>query len=359
MLHTGQHYDDNMSAVFFEELGIPEPAYNLGIGSGSHATQTGRQLIEIEEVLLAERPDCVLVYGDTNSTLAGALAAAKLNLPLAHVEAGLRSFRRDMPEEINRILTDHCSTLLFAPTPVAVDNLRREGIPDTAIHLVGDVMYDVALEQADRARTASTIVRRLDLEPRRFILATIHRAVNTDNPDRLRAILDGLAITARDCPVVFPVHPRTRPLVDRLIASVDSRPHCAANGSLKLIPPVGYLDMVALESQAAVIATDSGGVQKEAFFHQTPCVTLREETEWTELIDADWNRLCPPLSADRIRDTILAALGTRGRDIQPYGDGHAARRIAEVLVGNGLCRKTEDRGRKTEDRGVGQKRIDD
>ena len=349
LVHTGQHFDDNMSAVFFSELDIPEPAYNLGVGSGTHGLQTGRQLIEIEKVLLREKPAWVLVYGDTNSTIAGALAAAKLNIPVAHVEAGLRSFRRDMPEEVNRILTDHCSSLLFAPTDLAVENLRREGISGRHVHSVGDVMYDVVLQAAARVQTGSSIVQQLNLPSRHFVLATIHRAANTDDPARLRTILEGFGLVAREMPVVFPIHPRTRQRLDSISAFNFQ---LSAFPGLQLIEPLGYLDMVALETEAAVVATDSGGVQKEAFFHETPCVTLREQTEWQELVESGWNRLCPPTSAEAIRDTILAAIGTRGSDIKPYGDGKASEKIAAVLSGSEtVTRRTDDGGRRTEDGG--------
>jgi UDP-GlcNAc3NAcA epimerase len=330
LAHTGQHYDDNMSAVFFRELGIAEPAYNLAIGSGSHGAQTGRQLVALEEVLLKEQPDWVLVYGDTNSTLAGALAAAKLNLPVAHVEAGLRSFKRQMPEEINRVLTDHCSQRLFAPTEGAVRNLEYEGIAGKQVCLVGDVMYDVALQSAGRALAESKVLQQLGLKPRSYVLATIHRASNTDDPARLQTIMEGLGLAVQERPVVFPVHPRTRLAIEGLKSPKGSLG--SANGKIRLIPPVGYLDMVALEAAAAVIATDSGGVQKEAFFHKTPCVTLREETEWTELVEAGWNRLCPPNTPEAIRDAILTVIGTKGADIHPYGQGNASTKIAESLA---------------------------
>ena len=329
LVHTGQHFDDNMSAIFFSELEVPEPACNLGVGSGTHGLQTGRQLIEIEKVLLHERPAWVLVYGDTNSTIAGALAAAKLNIPVAHVEAGLRSFRRDMPEEINRVLTDHCSSLLFAPTEVSVENLRREGIAGPPVHCVGDVMYDVALRFAAKARQNSHLMVDLGLTPRSFILATIHRAANTDDLARLQTILEGLGHVSGQYPVLLPLHPRTRHKLEG-VSSFSSL--LSAFPELRLLDPVGYLDMVALETEAAVVATDSGGVQKEAFFHETPCVTLREETEWQELVESGWNRLCPPLSAAAIRDAILAAIGTRGRAVKPYGEGNASLRIADALA---------------------------
>lgn len=330
LVHTGQHYDENMSEVFFRELEIPEPDYNLGIGSGSHGAQTGRMLEAIEEVLLKEKPDWVLVYGDTNSTLAGALAAVKLHIPLAHVEAGLRSFNRRMPEEINRVLTDHASDLLFAPTKTAVENLRREGIPEERIHLVGDVMYDAALYYAEKAQRESRILERLKLEPKKYILATVHRAENTDDPSRLRVIVEGLCEVAKEIPVVFPAHPRTKQALKRyrLVQEVEAR--------LILIEPVGYLEMVCLEQNARLIATDSGGVQKEAFFYRVPCVTLRTETEWVELVELGWNRLLDSFSRLGIQNTILEVLkhcvNSHVTHQNLYGNGNAADRIIKALV---------------------------
>ncbi len=325
LVHTGQHYDENMSDVFFSELGLAPPDHHLGVGSGTHGAMTGRMLEAIEGRLLAERPDGVLVYGDTNSTLAGALAAVKLHIPVAHVEAGLRSFNRRMPEEINRIVTDHVSTLLFAPTETAVAHLRNEGVAESAIHLTGDVMYDAALHFGERAAQSSRVLDRLQLAPRAFILATIHRAENTDHRDRLRVIVAALVELARRTPVVLPVHPRTRAVLERegLMESAAS--------ALRLLPPVGYLDMIMLERSAAVVVTDSGGVQKEAFFYETPCVTLRDQTEWVELVEAGWNRLCPPRAAPAVADAVHSAIGSRGRAVRPYGDGRAAQRIVELL----------------------------
>lgn len=327
LIHTGQHYDSNMSAVFFDELEIPKPHYNLGVGSGLHGEQTGRQLAAIEQVLIKEKPDWVLVYGDTNSTLAGALAAAKLHLPIAHVEAGLRSFKKAMPEEINRILTDHCSDQLFAPSGAAVRNLEREGICFPKVHEVGDVMYDVALHYGEKAARQSTILTELCLQPCRFILATIHRAANTDDPQRLQVIIQALQACSQTMPVVLPLHPRTRSVLEKSGVVLD-----LGNQGLKSIPPVGYLDMVTLEKHAAVIATDSGGVQKEAFFYGVPCVTLRDETEWTELVELGWNRLVPTLDSQAITQAILAARGTTGTSAFPYGNGHAAEKIAARLA---------------------------
>jgi UDP-GlcNAc3NAcA epimerase len=323
LVHTGQHYDENMSDVFFAELGIARPHHHLGVGSGLHGAMTGRMLEKIEQVLISEKPDVLLVYGDTNSTLAGALAAAKLHIPVAHIEAGLRSFNRKMPEEINRVLTDHVSRWLFAPTETAVANLLREGICKTAIHLVGDVMYDAALHfGADGA----TGLERFGVTSKSYVLATIHRAENTDSPARLHGIFAGLKEVARVLPVVLPLHPRTRAVLKR--ASITE------TGGVHIIEPVGYLDMVRLERHARVIATDSGGVQKEAFFHRVPCVTLRDETEWVELVDMGWNRLVPPTSAAAVRDGVLDCLEEKSRAAPPsdlYGGGRASRRIVDLL----------------------------
>ena len=333
LVHTGQHYDQNMSDVFFRELGIPEPKYNLGIGSGRHGEQTGKQLAAVETVLLEEKPDWVLVYGDTNSTLAGALAAAKLHIPTAHVEAGLRSFNKRMPEEINRIIADHCSELLFAPTKVAVDNLLHEGVKSNKIHQVGDVMYDVALYYSTLSETKSRILEELRISRQKYILATIHRAENTDNPDRLRAIMEALALCSTHLPIVLPLHPRTKNILSQMgwnQSKIDT------TNSLKIVDPVGYLDMVNLEKNAAVIATDSGGVQKEAFFYKIPCVTLRDETEWVELIQSGWNRLCPLTNPQTVSDTIMNSINSTGQQILPYGDGKSAELITNILCNAGV-----------------------
>ncbi len=326
LIHTGQHFDPNMSQVFFDELGMRAPDVQLNVHGGGHGEMTGRMMSELERELIADRPDAVIVYGDTNSTLAGALVAAKLNVPVAHVEAGLRSFNRRMPEEINRILTDHVSRWLFAPTAVAVEHLRREGIPAVTVHRVGDVMYDVALHFAERAdaRTDSALDR-LHLRDRPYVLVTVHRAENTDDAARLAAILGGLARVARDTDVVWPLHPRTRLAMERVGTSE------ALAGRVRFIEPIGYLDMVQLERHAAVVATDSGGVQKEAYFHRVPCVTLRNETEWTELVELGWNRLAPPESADDVFSAIAGAMGCSGREAMPYGHGHAAVDIVDRL----------------------------
>ena len=323
LVHTGQHYDENMSDVFFEELEIPRPDHDLEIGSAPHGAQTGRMLEAVERVIVEEKPDRVLVYGDTNSTLAGALAAVKLHVPVAHVEAGLRSFNRSMPEEINRVLTDHASDVLFAPTEAAVSNLRREGIPGSRVHQVGDVMYDAALHYGAKAEAASRALGRLGLEPKGYVLATVHRAENTDDPARLRAVFEGLASVAEDTAVVVPLHPRTREALRR--AQLQA-------GRVMLTDPVSYLDMIMLEKNARLVVTDSGGVQKEAFFHRVPCVTLRDETEWTELLELGWNRLVPPRSTEAVADGVRDALRPQApAEAQPYGDGKSAKRIAEIL----------------------------
>jgi len=329
LVHTGQHYDDNMSHVFFDELEISEPQYNLGIGSATHGVQTGRMLKAVEKVLIKEKPDWVLVYGDTNSTLAGALAAVKLKIPTAHVEAGLRSFNRDMPEEINRVLTDHASDILFAPTAAAVDNLLKEGIPEKRIHFVGDVMYDAALIYSKKAEYTSKILEHLNIKSKNYILATIHRAENTDNLLRLKAIFKGLMEVSKEISVVIPIHPRTKKAIEsiRLLSKVEN--------ILKIIPPVGYLDMIMLEKHSRLIATDSGGVQKEAFFYRVPCVILRDETEWVELVELAWNYLQPPESALAVARKIRQVLTTLRRvEINPYGDGNTAYKIVEILLKN-------------------------
>lgn len=317
LVHTGQHYDGNMSDIFFDELGIPAPDYNLGIGSGLHGAQTGAMLAEIEKVLLAEKPDRLLVYGDTNSTIAGALAAAKLHIPVAHVEAGLRSFNRRMPEEINRVLTDHISDLLLCPSQTAVDNLAAEGITG-GVHLVGDVMFDALMYAVERAKTESHIVESLGLQPKQYLLATVHRADNTDTEKNLRAIFGAFAEI--DEPIVLPLHPRTAKMLDKF----NLKPEVE---NLKLIEPVGYLDMAALAQSARMVITDSGGLQKEAYWLGVPCITLRRDTEWPETVDAGWNVL---VGADG--DAIVeAARGFSPPAARPafYGDGG----VGEKVVG--------------------------
>jgi len=325
LIHTGQHYDNNMSDVFFEELGIPRPHRNLEIGSGNHGAQTGRMLESLEQVMLEEQPDWVLVYGDTNSTLAGTLAAVKLHIPVAHVEAGLRSFNKQMPEEVNRILTDHAADLLFTPTATATQHLADEGVSGELIEQVGDVMFDAALYYGEVAEQKSNVLDRLAVKPEDYILSTVHRAENTDDPERLTAILEGLQHVSRQLPVILPLHPRTR-------ATLQSSGREYLTEGITLIEPVGYLDMVMLERNAALVATDSGGVQKEAYFYQRPCVTLRDETEWVELLELGWNTLLTPESGNQVASGILAQVGTSGKAASPYGEGDSAQRIAQRLA---------------------------
>jgi UDP-GlcNAc3NAcA epimerase len=324
IVHTGQHYDENMSQVFFEELDIPEPNYNLGVGSSSHGQQTGEMLQRVEAVLLKERPNCCLVYGDTNSTLAGALAAAKLHIPVAHVEAGLRSFNRKMPEEINRVVTDHVSALLFCPTQTSIDNLAKEGI-STGVHRVGDVMYDCILFYAKKTKAIEQeILERLGARSKSYYLATVHRAENTDDCARLTGIFEALnEIATTDCPVVLPLHPRT-------VKYVQKHGLESAN-CVKVIQPVSYLEMVVLENNARLILTDSGGVQKEAYWLSVPCITLRNETEWVETVESGWNILA---GADKRRIIDGVRHGHRRRGVSPesiYGNGDAADQICKVL----------------------------
>ena len=311
LIHTGQHFDEKMSEIFFSELGITPPRYHFAIHGDSHGTMTARMLEEIEDVLLQEKPDAVVVYGDTNSTLAGALAAAKLHAPLVHIEAGLRSFDRRMPEEVNRVVTDHLSDILICPTRVAIDNLAREGII-RGVHLAGDLMYDAMTIATPLAERRSTILETLGLNPGQYGVATVHRAANTDDPEKLARILDFVAAETRTRPIVFPLHPRTLAAASR--AGLDP-----ARPGVRVIEPVGYLDMCQLLHHAAVVLTDSGGVQKEAYFHRVPCITLRNETEWTETIDAGWNRLW---TSDAYKER---------REIPDYGDGDAATEIVSII----------------------------
>lgn len=327
LIHTGQHFDADMSDVFFDELEIAPPDHSLGIGGGSHATQTARMLEGLEPVLLGEAPGLVLVYGDTNSTLAGALTAAKLNIPIAHVEAGMRSFNRAMPEEINRVLTDHLSSHLFTPTTTADANLAREGIAPESVQQVGDVMYDASLHYGARADNGSDILARHSLESGAFILATIHRAENTDSCERLTAIADALSILARERTVLMPIHPRTAARLAEF--SLEDRLK-----GVQRIAPAGYLDMQALEGNAIAIVTDSGGVQKEAFFHRVPCVTVRTETEWVELVELGWNRLAAPGDSSAIVSGVMGAISQPAPNVpgDVYGGGTAAQRTAQYLA---------------------------
>ena len=324
IIHTGQHYDRKMSRIFFEELSIPKPDVNLKIGSGTHAYQTGRMMTGIEKVLMRAKPDWVLVYGDPNSTLAGALAACKLGCRLAHIEAGMRSYNRRMPEEHNRVLTDHCSDILFCPTKNAVDNLRREGIVK-GVYWVGDTMYDSTLEYTKVAEKRSTILKKLGLRPKKYFLATVHRPQNTDNYKNLKKILEEFS-RLNDL-VILPVHPRTREAIDSLNGSLNIKKE---SSSIKIIDPVGYLDMLILEKNAKVILTDSGGVQKEAYFLSTPCVTLRTETEWPETVAAGWNHV---VGSDYSRIPILVGkfVLTPQAKAFVFGDGKTTEKILGLL----------------------------
>ena len=324
IIHTGQHYDENMSQAFFDELEIPLPDYYLGVGNGSHGEQTGRMLEKIEQVLIKEEPDFVLVYGDTNSTLAGALATAKLHIPVAHVEAGLRSFNRRMPEEINRVVTDHISTLLFCPTDAAVKNLQAEGITQ-GVHQVGDVMYDSILFYVRKAKSIEEkTLKRLNVQSKSYYLATVHRAENTDDALRLSQIVEAFnEIASKDCPVILPLHPRTVGYAKKYGLRFAS--------NTNIVRPVSYLEMIGLENNARVILTDSGGVQKEAYWLGVPCITLRAETEWLETVQSGWNTLA---GADK--DTIVNSVGGTDKlcPISPksmYGDGDAANQICKIL----------------------------
>lgn len=319
IVHTGQHYDQNMSDVFFKEMDIPKPKYMLQTGGKSHGAMTGQQLEKIEEILLTEKPDLVLVYGDTNSTLAGALAAVKLHIPIAHVEAGLRSFNRQMPEEINRILTDQISDYLFVPSLGAKQNLKSEGVDESKIFVVGDIMYDVALYYKEK------MIKPLwfdDLKLEKFVLCTIHRAENTDDPIKLFNILKGLGLSKRD--IVLPLHPRTVGKIMQYGLNIPS--------NIKVVDPIGYLEMVWLEVHSELIVTDSGGVQKEAYFHDKYCITLREETEWVELVENGYNILAG--SNSELIKSLLSRQNCSGiLDKSIYGNGNTAKKIIMKIIG--------------------------
>jgi len=330
IVHTGQHFDHNMSKVFFDEMEIPHPNYNLEISSLNHGAMTGRMMEKIEEVLLSEKPDWVLVYGDTNSTLAGALAASKLHIPVAHVEAGLRSFEMKMPEEINRILTDRISKLLFCPTPTAVKNLDREGFSyiDADVILSGDVMYDAVLYYKEKVKTLSTILRTVKLSDKPFVLATLHRAENTDDPNRLNQICDALNEIQKEIQVVLPLHPRTR-------ATLKSQ---NINLLAKIIDPVGYFDMLALLENCRLVMTDSGGLQKEAYFFNKYCITLRDQTEWVELVEAQANFIVGADKNKIIRQFHELFNKNFPAQNAMYGKGNAAGIVVENLIENGESR---------------------
>jgi UDP-GlcNAc3NAcA epimerase len=321
IIHTGQHFDANMSEIFFDEMEIPKPAYQLDIHGVSHGAMTGRMLEGIEKILMTEKPDGVLVYGDTNSTLAGALAAAKLHIPVIHVEAGLRSFNMDMPEEINRILTDRISNALFCPTDTAVNNLMREGFDNMPVQIIknGDVMQDAAMYYADKAQLKSDIIRKAGLN--KFVLATIHRQENTDNPENLKNIIEGLNAIHKEIPVVVPMHPRTRNILAQNYQLPD----------FTIIDPVGYFDMIMLLKSCEMVITDSGGVQKEAFFFAKHCITLREQTEWVELVDKGFNLLVGS-DIDKLRDAFDFFRNKQSDfSIDLYGNGKAAEMAAAEI----------------------------
>jgi len=322
LVHTGQHYDYEMDRIFFEELGIPEPDYHLGIGSDSHGAQTGKMLIAIEKVLLKEKPDLVLVYGDTNSTLAGALASVKLHIPIGHVEAGLRSFDRTMPEEINRVLTDHSSDILFCPTQNAVNNLAKEGITK-GVYKVGDVMLDALQYNQEIAESKSAILEDLNLESKQYLVATIHRPSNTDNKKNLSNIVE--AFCSVDETIVLPVHPRTEKFLK------EYNLYNKLQEKVRIIKPVGYLDFIKLMNHSKKIITDSGGVQKEAYIFKVSCITLRDKTEWVETVEDGWNVL---VGSDKDKIVKMANnFEPENKQRNVFGDGKASERIAEILEG--------------------------
>lgn len=323
IVHTGQHFDNNMSAIFFDELNIPKPKYNLEISGGTHGLMTGRMLASIEEVFLSEKPDVVLVYGDTNSTLAGALAASKLHIPIAHVEAGLRSFNKKMPEEVNRVLTDHVSNYLFCPTETAVRNLHNEGIAK-GVHEVGDVMFDVAMYYKEKAKSQNKILKDIDLIDESFVLATCHRAENTDDPNKLKEILSALAEISVSTKVILPLHPRTKKFIDEYNMSSYLK-------DITVTTPLSFLDMIALEQQAKLIITDSGGVQKEAFFYGVPCITMRDETEWTETVRLGMNTLTGANKSNILSHWKRYSAAPPKTSERPYGDAKSARKILDLL----------------------------
>jgi UDP-GlcNAc3NAcA epimerase len=342
IVHTGQHYDTNMSQVFFDEMGIPEPNYNLEVGSASHGAQTAQMISGIEEILEIEKPDYIILYGDTNSTLAGAIAASKIHIPIVHIEAGLRSFNKSMPEEINRILCDHVSTLLFTPTKTGYQNLLNEGFKENegpfavdkpGIFHCGDVMYDNSLFFADMAEEKTSILSELDVLSKHFILATIHRDHNTDNPLRLQDIFEALLEIAleKKIQVVLPLHPRTKKKMENLPSELNER--VKANTNIQIIEPVSFLEMIALEKNAQLIITDSGGVQKEAYYFDKPCIILRPETEWIEIIEAGTGILVDA-EKKKIKEAINLLLYQTFKFPSIYGDGHAAEFICQKLLDN-------------------------
>lgn len=318
LIHTGQHYDDNMSKIFFEELGIPMPDYNLKIGSGNHGKMTGEMLAKLEEIYLNEKPDCVLVYGDTNSTLAGALAASKLLIPVIHVEAGLRSFNKSMPEEQNRILTDNISKLLLVPTKDAEKNLKNEGI-ENGVYNIGDVMYDAVLMFKEKSEIKEDLLEKINVKKNDYILTTIHRAENTNDIERLKNIIE--ALNESNETIVLPLHPRTKKFIEQYGLNF--------NNNIKIIEPVGYLEMLMLEANSKKIVTDSGGVQKEAYFMNKPCVTMRDETEWVETVEVGWN-IIVGTNKDKILNGIKS-FNPKNNQPDIFGDGKASAKIVDLI----------------------------
>ena len=319
IVHTGQHFDTNMSEIFFDEMEIPKPKYNLNIQSLTHGAMTGRQIEEIEKILFKEKPDWLLVYGDTNSTLSGALAAAKMNIKIAHVESGLRSFNKNMPEEINRLLTDHLSDILFVPSLNAENNLISEGISKEKIQNVGDIMYETSIFFSKFANKKSKILKKLKLKKKEYVLSTVHRQENTDNKERLHDIFTGLSYSK--LPVFIPIHPRTMKKVKDYNLVIEK--------NINFIPPLGYLDMILLQKNASLIATDSGGIQKEAYFYNVPCLTLRDETEWIELVESGANFLCGS-NVSKIKSYINRKFEEIKRETF-YGDGKTSSKILNFL----------------------------
>lgn len=341
IVHTGQHYDENMSQVFFDELQIPRPDYNLHVGSASHGVQTARMTEGIEELLIKEQPDFIILYGDTNSTLAGAVAAAKIHVPIAHIEAGLRSFNKAMPEEINRIVCDHCSTLLFTPTKAGFENLKREGfaieneppydIDNPKVYHCGDIMYDNSLHFAEIAEEKTNIISKLGLKEKPFILATVHRDTNTDQPEKMNAIFSAILKLSEECQVVLPLHPRTSKLLKTNLEAAK-RDQLLNSPNISIIPPVSFLEMIALERHAQLVMTDSGGVQKEAYFFKKPCIILRPETEWVEIVETG-NAILADADEKRIMeawDHFKAMPPTEFPEI--FGNGHAAEFMLKQLL---------------------------
>ncbi len=351
IVHTGQHYDDNMSQVFFDELQIPRPDYNLNVGSASHGVQTARMTEGIEDILIKERPDFIVLYGDTNSTLAGAIAAAKIHVPIVHIEAGLRSFNKAMPEEINRIVCDHCSTLLFTPTKAGLENLKHEGFPmgnerpytidNPKVYHCGDIMYDNSLHFADIAEAKTNIIKRLELVDKPYILATIHRDTNTDRPERLGAIFKAMLQLAEESPIVLPLHPRTAKLLKtNLDENLQKQIYSSQN--IKLIPPVSFLEMIALERHSQLVMTDSGGVQKEAYFFKKPCIILRPETEWVEIVQTG-NAILTDADEGRIMQAWQHFESHPATNFPPiFGDGHAAEFMLSRILECCACHSKPD-----------------